>query len=220
MSMSTASARLALCCLVLVSASGLAQAQTIYRIVGPDGKVTFSDKPPADVTGASATSANGKPVFAGAEAILPYELRQAVARYPVTLYSAANCAPCTAGRQLLQSRGIPFVEYTVSTAEDGEALQRLTGANNLPFLTIGGQKIKGFSDAEWSQFLSAANYPQASMLPSSYRNAPARPLVTVQKPATTRTEEGPARSEEPQAETAAPAEAPPTSPSNPGGIRF
>jgi oligopeptidase A len=36
------------------------QAQTIYRIVGPDGKISFSDKPPAAKDDASATDRQGK----------------------------------------------------------------------------------------------------------------------------------------------------------------
>ena len=35
---------------LLVCAGTAAQAQTVYRIVGADGKVTFSDKPPATPT--------------------------------------------------------------------------------------------------------------------------------------------------------------------------
>ena len=220
MTMSSASARFAVCCLALVSVSGLVGAQTIYRIVGPDGKVTFSDKPPAQASQATATSAAGKPLPGGSDAALPYELRQAVARYPVTLYSAANCAPCSSGRSLLQARGIPFAEYTISTPEDGEALQRLSGANNLPFLSIGGQKIKGFSEVEWSQFLSAANYPATSILPAGYRALPPRPLVAVQKPAPGKPEEAQARADEKPAETATLPEQPATGPSNPVGIRF
>ena len=36
-------------------------------------------------------------------------------RFPVTLYTSTNCAPCGAGRTLLASRGIPFSERTVAT---------------------------------------------------------------------------------------------------------
>ena len=92
MTLSTLFWRSAACGLVLGAASGLATAQTIYRIVGPDGKVTFSDKPPSDATKASTTTAGGRPVAAPADAVLPFELRQVVARYPVTLYAGAACA--------------------------------------------------------------------------------------------------------------------------------
>ena len=214
--------RSAACGLVLGAACGLAAAQTIYRIVGPDGKVTFSDKPPTDATKASTTTAGGRPVAVPGDAVLPFELRQVVARYPVTLYSGAACAPCDSGRILLQGRGIPFNEYTVTTPEDAEALQRLSGAGNLPFLTIGAQKIKGFSVAEWTQFLNAANYPATPILPQNYRAPAPRPLVVVQKPPAPKAEDAAGREQEKET-TEERTDAPQTNepgPSNPLGIKF
>ena len=194
-----------------------AQAQTVYRIVGPDGKVSFSDKPPAAKDNASATNARGQSLpLGGGNAVLPYELRQVADRYPVTLYTSENCAPCSSGRSLLTSRGVPFSERTVTTAEDGEALQRITGESTLPFLMIGGQKIKGFSDSEWSQFLDAAGYPKTSALPSGYRNGLSAPLVVVQKPTASATGAQAGKTPAPAAQ--APVETP--APSNPAGITF
>ena len=80
---------------------------------------------------------------------------------------------------MLSSRGVPFSEKTVTTAADTEALQRLSGETSLPFLTIGSQQLKGFSDAEWTQFLNAAAYPKSSKLPASYRPPAPAPLVTL-----------------------------------------
>lgn len=162
--------------------AGPSPAQTIYRLVGPDGKVTFSDKPPAASANASTTVGAGKPQSTDG-ATLPFELRQVSSRFPVTLYTSDPCAPCGAGRTLLNNRGIPFSEKTVNTAEDVAALKRISGDGSLPFLTIGGQQLKGFSDTEWTQFLNAAGYPPSSQLPASYSNPTATPLVTVQKPA-------------------------------------
>lgn len=219
---SLASHLLASCALVALGAAPV-YAQTIYRIVGPDGKLTFSDKAPVDLAKATSTTAGGKVPSAG-ETALPYELRQVVNRYPVTLYSGASCVPCNAGRLLLHSRGVPFTEYAISTAEDVEALQRLSGDKSLPFLAIGGQKIKGYSEAEWVEFLNAASYPATSMLPTNYRNPPAKPLVTVQKPtAQNQTEPQPGGGEENTAtgQAATPAasvNAP--NPANPVGIKF
>src|SRR5690606_9609631 len=110
---------------------------------------------------------------------LPFELRQVVSRYPVVLYSGNDCAPCNSGRNLLNARGIPYTEKTVTTSEDIEALKRLAGEASLPFLTIGGQRLRGFSDAEWTQYLNAAGYPAQSALPSGYRRAAPSPLVAV-----------------------------------------
>ena len=195
-----------------------AEAQTVYRIVGPDGRVTFSDKPPISSDKGNekvtATDRVGRQLDLGGNA-LPFELRQVATRFPVTLYTSSTCAPCGTGRAQLASRGIPFTERTISTNEDIEALQRLSGETSLPFLTIGGQKIKGYSDTEWTQFLDAAGYPATSKLPSNYRQTSAAPLVAVQRPAAPAVPTAPA--ENPQT-AAAPAETPP--PANPAGIKF
>lgn len=195
-------------------------AQGVYRIVGPDGRVSFSDQPPP-------ASAPARPVgsaTAGAAANagggqLPFELRQVSGRYPVTLYTGRDCAPCNSGRNLLNARGIPYSEKTVETPQDGEALKRLSGETSLPLLTIGSQRIKGYSDGEWTQFLDAAGYPKQSVLPSSYRRPAATPLVAVQaqpaagSPAAAGTPGG--------SPAAAPAEVPVAPPAqNPAGIRF
>ena len=153
-------------------------AQRVYRIVGQDGKVTFSDKPPAE-TNAKVTSAAGASGGGVAAASLSFELRQVMQKYPVTLYTTDNCAPCQAARLMLITRGVPFAEKSVKTPEDSQALQRLSGENSLPFATIGGQQIKGFSDSEYTQFLNAAGYPASSVLPASYRQAAATPMVAI-----------------------------------------
>ena len=196
----------------LVSVAALAQG--VYRIVGPDGRVSYSDQPPP--------AANAKPVVSGApgaaggaSAQLPFELRQVASRYPVVLYTSAECAPCNSGRNLLNARGIPYSEKTINTFEDGEALKRLSGQASLPFVTIGSQQIKGYSDSEWTQFLDAAGYPKQSALPSAYRRAAPTPLVAVAPaaapaPATT--------AQSKPAEAPAPSVAPPVT--NPAGIRF
>ena len=170
------------CLAALLVVACAAQAQSVFRIVGPDGKVTFSDKPPSNTASVSVTGPGGKPVPVRAEeAVLPFDLRQSMARYPVTFYSGPGCVPCTAGRLLLQGRGVPYTEFNVSSNADIDALQRISGDNSLPFLTIGGQKLKGYSQTEWNQFLNAAGYPATSRLPSGFSFAAAKPLVTTQQ---------------------------------------
>jgi len=205
---------------VTLAASSLlataAQAQQVYRIVGPDGKITFSDQPPSPASNAKVTSGTGSASGGAANnSALPFELRQIASKYPVTLYTGENCGPCVSARSMLITRGVPFTEKTVITNDDTQALQRISGDNSLPFATIGGQQLKGFSDSEWTQFLNAAGYPAASVLPTNYRQPPATPLVAVATApsAAPNAVTAPARPATPAAQ-AAPA------PSNPAGIRF
>lgn len=193
--------------------SGLAQAQQVFRIIGADGKVTFSDKPPASDTRGTVTLGSGVSGI-GKGPALPFELRQIVAKYPVTLYVSDNCTPCTSARSMLLARGIPFAEKTVSSPADVQALQRLSGETSLPFATIGSQQLKGYSDAEWLQFLDAAGYPAASVLPTNYRPPAATSLVTIAAaPAT-----APALAGAPVRQAGPAAATPPVN--NPAGIKF
>jgi len=197
---------------LVVCASTAAQAQTVYRIVGADGKVTFSDKPPA-------TTDQGKVVGTGIGASgaasstgLPFELRQVANKYPVTLYTSSKCGPCDSARAMLSGRGIPFTERTVNTNEDAESLQRISGDSSLPFVTIGGQRLKGFTDSEWTQYLDAAGYPKTSLLAAGYKNPAPTPLVAIQKPVAP-----PPKVEE---KPVAPPPVPAKNPDNPNGIIF
>ena len=200
-----------LCALALLVAATGTPAQQVYRHVDPSGRVVFSDQPPA--AGAKPAAASGQAPPANT-AGLPFELRQVAQRYPVTLYTSAECGPCDTGRSLLTTRGVPFDERTVRTAQDTEALQRLSGQSSLPLLAIGTQQLKGFSDAEWTQYLDAAGYPKSNQLPAGYRMPPAAPLVAQQE--APRAAPAPAA---PATPAPAPAAQGPT-PSTPAGIRF
>jgi len=167
---------LALTALAALAVSPM-HAQQIYKSVGPDGKVTFSDRAP-DTDAVPETIAGG----GNANDVLPYKLRQIANKFPVTLYVSADCAPCNSARNLLIQRGIPFSEKTVNTNEDIDSLKRISGSTSVPFGTIGSQHLKGFSDAEWGQYLDAAGYPQTSELPKTYRRPSPAPLVVVAKP--------------------------------------
>lgn len=195
----------------LALAGTAAHAQQVYRIVGPDGKVTFSDRAPDTQLAPTATRGGGAPA---ADAALPYELRQVATRYPVTLYTSNDCQPCNSARNLLIGRGVPFSERTITTSEDVEAFKRISGGTSLPFGTIGGQQLQGFSDAEWTQYLDLAGYPKQSQLPANYRRPAATPLVAVVEKKAPATE--PEARPQPESAPAGPAK----TPANPAGIVF
>jgi glutaredoxin len=190
-------------------------AQAIYRIIGSDGRVTFSDQRPTADQKVIELTPSGRVASSSSQEGLPLALRQVASRYPVTLYSGDGCEPCNAGRSMLMARGIPFAERTVTTSQDSEALQQLSGQNLLPLLTIGGQQLKGFSSSEWGQYLDAAGYPPASLLPSGYHNPPPAALAPSSG-------SGPASTQSGQDTTPAVISPPPppAAPENPSGIRF
>lgn len=204
----------------LSALGGASPALALFKVVGPDGKVTYTDRQPEPNGQASAV----KPVSEGAAAAvaLPFELRQAMSKFPVTLYTKDKCAPCADGRAHLKSRGVPFVEKTVNTQTDAEAFQRAEGTTQIPVLRIGGQQLLGFSSANWSAYLDAAGYPKKSTLPPNYRFSPAEPMVAREALAAPASNgEAAAQPRSPAGRAVpAPAPAPAPTPAPPGGIRF
>jgi glutaredoxin len=148
-----------------------------YKVVGPDGKVTYTDRQPSPREG-KVSALGARPEAPLAETALPAELRQVVSRYPVTLYTTSGaCEPCDTARTLLRQRGVPYSEKLVVTGEDGEALQRLSGGRDAPTLTIGSQVLRGLTPDVWSGYLDGAGYPRDSRLPPGYQQPPATPLT-------------------------------------------
>jgi len=178
-----------------------APAWALYKVVGPDGKVTYTDRPPADAQARTEAVSPSGSVVGGT--VLPFAIRQVVQRFPVTLYTGNNCQPCDAGRALLMTRGVPFIERTVNTPEDVQALRRAEQTDGLPLLRVGGQQIPGFAASEWNSYLDAAGYPRQSVLPASFKQPPGTPLAPR------------SAASAPAAASAAPTPAPATAPATP-----
>ena len=185
-----------------------------YKVVGPDGKVTYTDRAPAP-SAAKVTSLSGRGVASGpsgpTDPALPLELREPAAKYPVTLYTVTGaCEPCQSARQLLRQRGIPYAEKQVQTPEDSEALERLSGGRDAPTLAIGSQMMRGLAPEVWGSYLDAAGYPRESRLPAGYQYAAATPIVERREAAVARPAAAASRPDTPATPV----------PANPGGIKF
>ncbi|MBL8344575.1 MAG: glutaredoxin family protein [Rubrivivax sp.] len=172
--------------LFVLSALGAMPAQALFKVVNPDGTVTYTDRPPQPVANTRVTNLArpGSPTVSEPDLSLPAELRQPALRHPVTLYTTSECSPCETGRQLLVARGIPYIERRVGNEEDAQAFERLFGTRTLPLLTIGAQPLKGLSDVEWTAYLDAAGYPKQARLPRGWQ-ARTAPMVERAAPAST-----------------------------------
>jgi hypothetical protein len=195
------------CIAALAMLLAAAPSHALYKVIGPDGRVTYTDRPPNASEG-KATPMGSRDAPVSNDIALPLDLRQAVTRFPVTLYVAFGaCDLCDTGRQFLRQRGIPFNERQAQSADDADALERLTGGRDLPTLTIGSQVLRGLSAEVWGSYLDSAGYPRQSRLPANYVYPAVAPIT--------------ARRAAPIAdEPAAPAPAPAAAPASPGPIRF
>ena len=190
----------------LAQTQAQAQAQAQYKVVLPDGSVTYTDRPPLASSARITTLARSGSRSGAVDISLPAELRAATQRYPVTLYTSTDCTPCETGRRLLQQRGVPYNERRITTDDDAAALERLVGGRTVPALTIGAQPLRGFSETDWSNYLDVAGYPRENKLPRGWQPAEPTALVDRNTPAARVTAPAPAPTPEPRA--AEPAEPP------------
>lgn len=151
----------ALATLAALLAAGTANAQTTYRWVDPaSGRTVFSDQPPP--AGARQVSRQAGVGPADDAAPQSYATRQAAEKFPVTLYTAADCVePCKQARDLLNGRGVPFTEKLLQTNADiAELKQRLGEEAMAPTVAIGRQFNRGFEAGAWNNLLDLAGYPK------------------------------------------------------------
>jgi len=180
----------------------------LYKQVGPDGRVTYTDRPSqSDAKPLRTREASSAPADLSK---LPFELRQAAERFPVVLYAGKDCSPCNSARDWLKAHGIPFQEWAVNTREDTEAFKKLDGGNQLPVLRIGSQRLLGFRSQEWGNYLDLAGYPKANKLPADFEWP--EPQALAPKP------NKPAEAAPPAANPSAPAT--PADGAAPSGFRF
>ncbi len=187
-------------------------AHALYKVVGPDGRITYTDRPPIEAQ-RSITPVGARAPVETPGVALPADLRQASSRFPATLYTSSGaCVPCDSARQMLRARGIPYSERQLISAEDAQAFERISGGKEVPVLTLGAQTLRGFANEVWGSYLDAAGYPRESRLPATYPDPAAQPVVErrAAPPATPAEAEQPAATTRPSAAAADPVPAIPS----------
>jgi glutaredoxin len=161
---------------LLLLALAASPAHALFKVVGPDGRVTYTDRAPGPADGRMQPVS--KETGRASDLQLPYALRQVASRFPVTLYTAVDCGDaCTMARSFLSRRGVPYAERTAKTAEEREAWERIVGGTQAPTLTVGSQSLRGFAPAAWDETLDVAGYPKNSLLPASWQPPAPVPLI-------------------------------------------
>lgn len=140
--------------------TGSVQADALYRSTDKTGKVHYGDKPLSDAAEVATLRPIGEP---STDESLPFELRRAKEKYPVTLYIADECAEaCKLARGYLLKRGVPYAEKKLVTVDDVAAFKKASASEQLPTALIGKTWLKGFLESRWASELDVAGYPKTA----------------------------------------------------------
>ncbi|MCY7388497.1 MAG: glutaredoxin family protein, partial [Burkholderiales bacterium] len=138
--------------------SAAVQAETLYKVIGADGRVTYTDRPPADGKSTTALQFADAPVSKLPDSVLKYQAelakgmqdRLAQAKRmdnsgPTTLFSASWCGYCTQAKAYLRTKVISYREVDIDTPSGGRADLEAGGPRGVPRVMAAGQRLSGVS---------------------------------------------------------------------------
>ena len=155
--------------LVLCLLSALTQAGTVYKSVGADGKITYSDQPPSAGKVEKTLNLANLPSTPLPDSVVRYrneleksmksrlvEARKTPDMNQTSLLTAQWCGYCKQAKAYLSEKNIAYTEYDIDTPEGMKAMVEAGGGGGVPVLLWHGQKIKGFSRAAYDSVFSAS----------------------------------------------------------------
>ena len=139
-------------CVVLLSVVASVQAQTLYKFIGPDGKVVYSDRPPASGKIEKTLKVQDLPntalpqkTLAELAALRKIVKPGAVPMTGVVLFSATWCGYCRQAKAFLAQRGVSYQEKDIDTPEGKLAYVQAGGGGGVPMPVANGTVTRGFS---------------------------------------------------------------------------
>ncbi len=146
-------------------------ADTVYKAIGPDGVVTYTDKPPSDRTRTDTLEFRNLPSSPLPAEVLRFreqleksaQGRIADARAPragaVELFTANWCGHCKRAKAHLAAAQISYTEYDIENVEGMRAFIGAGGSGGVPLLVAGERRVQGYSPAAYDR-LSASVRPR------------------------------------------------------------
>lgn len=154
--------RLAIALLCALAAMPTAFAESLYKSIGPDGRVVYSDRPPATgridkILRFKDLPSSALPVSAAANLDKMRGAGSAsndAAMGGVVLFSARWCGYCKKAKSYMNGKGIAYQEIDIDTPPGMAAFARAGGGRGVPLLIAGEQRVQGFSRGAYDAVFS------------------------------------------------------------------
>jgi glutaredoxin len=140
------------------------KAQSLYKSIGPDGKVVYSDKPPSEGRIEKTMKLENLPssaLPASASSYVEQLRRMRASSSPATptagvvLYSAAWCGYCKKAKAYLSGKGIAYQEVDIDSNAGMLSFAQAGGGGGVPLLLASGQRVQGFSPAAYDAIFTS-----------------------------------------------------------------
>ena len=149
----------------VLAGATLGHAGTLYKSIGPDGQVVYSDQPPQSGKLERTFNFANLPSTPLPDSVVRYrqELEKSMqnrlaaapaGRTPVLLW-AKWCGYCRQAEAYLNEKRIGFQKQDIDTSEGMRSLAE-AGGRGVPVLLVNGQKVQGFSRAAYDSLFASA----------------------------------------------------------------
>lgn len=139
--------------------SAVISAGTLYKWEDENGRVSYQDRPPFDVTDFESADMSERDVGRLLQQDPEEKRQQVIESKPVTIFVADNCDACDTLRVYLEKRNIPFLEKDLNKDEQARRdLIEVGGKLQVPATTIGDKLVWGYSRSNLDSELAAAGY--------------------------------------------------------------
>ena len=146
------------------------QAGTVYKSVGADGQIIYSDHPPTNgkvdktlnfsdlpatpISGSATSARNKLDKNAKSNSLAGQKMPDAT---QPTLFMAQWCGYCKQAKNYLNEKHIRYTAYDIDTDEGMRMMNASGGGKGIPVLLWKGQKVSGFSKDAYDVVFK--NYP-------------------------------------------------------------
>ncbi len=135
-----------------------AQADTLYKWVDNQGRISYHDQPPPDGAGYRVEE---KVLGPGNKHKEDDTLAKVVEKFPVILYSVPDCGSCDLARIYLQKRKVPFSEQNLNASPElQQTLKKKIGSLSAPTIMVGEKVMKGYVESVLEGELDGVGYPK------------------------------------------------------------
>lgn len=148
--------------ILCIATSSAADAQILYKSVGPDGKVVYSDKPPAsgkidktlDVQALPNTAIPPQTLKELEQLKRDGKVQTAAPGAGLVLFSASWCGYSRQAKAHLAQRAVSYREYDIDTPEGKAAFVQAGGGRGVPLLIKNGDRVRGYSREGYEALLA------------------------------------------------------------------
>ena len=138
---------------------------TLYKSVGPDGRIVYGDRPPVDGRAAQTLKFENLPSSPLSPATLAYleQLKKggtapvAPPTADLVLFTASWCSYCKKAKAYLASKGMPYKEIDIESNAGAASFAQAGGQRGVPLLVKNGQRVVGFSASAYDAVLGIKN---------------------------------------------------------------